>query len=159
VVAHRRRVEGKAERKTRASRRMGVAMPRRIALVLAAAIDVARALAGAALSPGRCLALVAKHFLDTWRGAVKRKRTRSRQVRDRDAGECQVPGCSRRGTHAHHIAFRSHGGGDEPENQIAACPFHHLRCIHEGYLRVFGRAPDALTWFLGGELWHGPGME
>jgi len=47
---------------------------------------------------------------------------------------------------------------DEPENQNAVCPFHHLRCIHDGYLRVFGRAPDGLTWFLGGLLWRGPGM-
>jgi hypothetical protein len=49
-----------------------------------------------------------------------------------------------------------HGGGDQPENQIAACPFHHLRCIHEGHLRVFGQAPAGLTWFLGGRLWRGP---
>ena len=132
-------------------------MPRRIAVVVAAAVEAARALAGRVLPPGRCLAFVAKHFLDTWRPLVRRSRTRSRQVRDRDESHCQVPGCSRRGTHAHHIAFRSHGGGDERENQVAVCPFHHLCCIHRGYLRVFGRAPDALTWFLGGKVWRGPG--
>jgi hypothetical protein len=62
-------------------------------------------------------------------------------------------------THAHHIAFRSQGGGDEPENQVGLCPFHHLRCVHGGYLRVFGRAPDALVWFRGGKVWRGPGAE
>jgi hypothetical protein len=61
--------------------------------------------------------------------------------------------------HAHHIAFRSQGGGDEPENQVGLCPFHHLRCVHGGYLRVFGRAPDALVWFRGGKVWRGPGAE
>jgi hypothetical protein len=69
-----------------------------------------------------------------------------------------VPGCSHGGTHAHHIAFRSHGGGDEPANQVALCGFHHLRCIHGGFLRVFGRAPDSLAWFFGGKLWRGPGL-
>jgi hypothetical protein len=129
-------------------------MPRRIAEVLAAAIQAVRAaasaLGGGVLSAGRCLAVMAKHFLDVWRPLVRRSRTRSRKVRDRDGGCCQVPGCSRRATHAHHIAFRSHGGGDELANQVGLCPFHHLRCIHGGTLRVFGRAPDALTWFLGG---------
>jgi len=156
-IALRRRIEGEAERQMRASARFGASMPRRIALVVAAAVEAARALAGRVLPAGRCLTFIAKHFLDTWRPLVRRSRTRSRRVRDRDEGHCQVPGCSRRGTHAHHIAFRSHGGGDEPENQVAACPFHHLRCIHGGYLRVFGGAPDALTWFLGGEVWRGPG--
>jgi hypothetical protein len=133
-------------------------MPRRIAAVLAAAMEAVRALGGGVLTAGRCLALLAKHFLDVWRPLVRRARTRSRKVRDRDAGCCQVPGCSRRATHAHHIAFRSHGGGDELANQLGLCAFHHLRCIHGGYLLVFGRAPDALTWFLGGKLWRGPGL-
>jgi hypothetical protein len=54
------------------------------------------------------------------------------------------------------VLFRSRGGGDEPENQIGLCAFHHLRCIHGGYLKVIGRAPDELRWFLGGEPWSGP---
>src|SRR5512132_422498 len=39
---------------------------------------------------------------------------------------------------------------DDPENQVAVCAFHHLRCIHGGHLAVFGRAPDGLTWLLDG---------
>jgi hypothetical protein len=87
---------------------------------------------------------------------VKPRRTRSREVRDRDGGHCQVPACSRQATHAHHVEFRSHGGGDEPENLVALCGFHHLRCIHGGWLRVVGRAPDGLTWILRGRIWTGP---
>ena len=79
----------------------------------------------------------------------------SRKVRDRDGGECQVPGCSHRAQHAHHVVFRSRGGGDEQENQVALCAFHHLRCVHGGYLRVEGRAPE-LRWVLGGVEWRGP---
>jgi hypothetical protein len=37
-----------------------------------------------------------------------------------------------------------------------AAPFHHLRCIHGGYLKVIGRAPDDLRWFVNGEPWEGP---
>jgi hypothetical protein len=156
VVELRRRMERDDERKMRASRLFRTPLPRRIAALLAAALHAVRTVVGEALSPGRCLAFVAAHFLDAWRGVPKATRTRSAQVRERDGGHCQVPGCSRLATHAHHIAFRSHGGGDEPENQVAVCSWHHLRCIHEGHLRVFGRAPDELTWFLGGELWSGP---
>jgi hypothetical protein len=38
---------------------------------------------------------------------------------------------------------------------VALCGFHHLRCVHGGFLRVFGRAPDDLTWLLNGEVWTG----
>lgn len=57
-----------------------------------------------------------------------------------------VPGCSHLATDAHHVLYRSRGGGDEQENQIALCEFHHLRCIHAGRLTVTGLAPDGLTW-------------
>ena len=154
----RRRIEGEKERQLRATGRFGVSLARRIAEVLAGAMAAVRAVFGHALPAGTCLAMMAKHFLDVWRPLVRRSRTRSRKVRERDDGFCQVPGCSRRAAHAHHIAFRSHGGGDAPENQVAVCGFHHLRCIHGGYLRVFGRAPDALTWWLGGKVWRGPGL-
>ena len=142
----------------RARDRFVTALPRRIAAVLAAAIRVVRERVACVLSTGRCLAIMAAHFIATWSGAVPRSRSRSRKVRDRDGGHCQVPGCSHRGAHSHHIVFRSHGGGDEPEDQAATCAFHHLRCIHGGYLRVVGRAPDALAWFLGGKIWRGPGL-
>jgi hypothetical protein len=52
--------------------------------------------------------------------------------------------------------YRSQLGGDELENQVAICGFHHLRGIHGGWLRVFGKAPDELTWILDGKEWQGP---
>jgi hypothetical protein len=80
-----------------------------------------------------------------------------RRVSRPATGNCQAPGCSRRGTQSHHVIFRSHRGSEDEENQVALCAFHHLRCIHGGYLGVFGRAPDQLTWLVGGEVWTGPG--
>jgi hypothetical protein len=154
-IALQRRLDGERERQMRAARKLVVPMPRRIAVVVAAAIQAVRDRAGALLPVGTCLAVVAKHFIDTW-WSGRSSPSRSRKVRDRDGNRCRVPGCSHRASHSHHIAFRSHGGGDGPENQVAVCAFHHLRCIHGGTLRVFGRAPDALTWFLCGKVWRGP---
>jgi hypothetical protein len=49
----------------------------------------------------------------------------------------------------HHVLYRSAGGGDERENLVALCAAHHLHCVHLGWIRVRGRAPDGLTWELG----------
>ena len=154
-IALKREVEGERERQMRAGRRCSFRCraawpcssrpPSR-----ASGGDRARAL------PGTCLAVIAFHFLASWSGAERRSKTHSQKVRDRDQGFCQVPGCSHRAVHSHHIDFRSHGGSDDPENQVGLCAFHHLRCIHGGFLAVFGRAPDRLTWLLVGMVWKGP---
>jgi hypothetical protein len=155
-IALRRKVLAEKECQMRAARRLAVPVPRRIAVVVAAAFQAVRDRAEAPFSVGKCLAIVAWHFVETWKHAAKRPSTRSRKVRERDQGFCQVPGCSHRGTHAHHVHYKSHGGGDEPGNLASLCPFHHLGCVHGGYLRVAGRAPDALTWFVEGVPWSGP---
>ncbi len=92
---------------------------------------------------------MARHFLESWRPHVKKARTASQKVRERDRCRCQVPGCSRRAVHAHHVDWRSRGGGHEDENLVALCAFHHLRGVHDGYLRVRGLAPGALVWEVG----------
>jgi hypothetical protein len=155
-IALERALDRRRERQMRAQRRLAVPMRRRIAVLLAAAIETVRERCDRPVPAGKCLAIVAWHFVETWSGLGKPRMTRSREVRERDGGHCQVPGCSRAATHAHHVDFRSHGGGDEPENLVGLCAFHHLRCIHGGWLRVVGRAPDALTWFLRGRVWDGP---
>ena len=61
-----------------------------------------------------------------------------------------APGCtSRANLESHHIRYRSGGGGHEETNQVCLCRFHHQRGAHAGQLRVFGQAPDDLTWQLG----------
>jgi len=41
----------------------------------------------------------------------------------------------------HHIQFRSHAGPHEIQNLTVLCSGHHQR-LHEGELRVSGKAPD-----------------
>ena len=84
---------------------------------------------------------------DPW---LARWAKRVSSVFERDDWRCTVPGCSsRRNLHAHHIVFRSLGGGDEPENLTTLCAFHHQRGVHGGVITVRGRAPHALTYEVG----------
>ncbi|HZY02288.1 MAG TPA: hypothetical protein VFF02_02225, partial [Anaeromyxobacteraceae bacterium] len=45
----------------------------------------------------------------------------------------------------------SQGGTDDPWNIVGVCVAHHLHCIHRGWVRLSGRAPDQLVWELGVE--------
>jgi 5-methylcytosine-specific restriction endonuclease McrA len=74
----------------------------------------------------------------------------------RDEGFCQVPGCSRPATHAHHVLSRSRGGSDEPANLVSLSAPHHLRGVHRRFIRVYGRGPDGLTWELGSRAGREP---
>jgi hypothetical protein len=85
---------------------------------------------------------------------VEAEWTRQPRHRDpvfaRDGWRCAVPACtSRCNLHDHHLRFRSAGGDNTPENRITMCAWHHLRGIHGGTVRAWGRAPDALRWELG----------
>ena len=69
---------------------------------------------------------------------------------ERDRWRCAVPACSaRRALHDHHVVFRSQGGDNARDNRVTVCAAHHLHGIHEGHIRVRGRAPDAIVWELG----------
>lgn len=151
----RREVEGERERQLRVRRKLVCPMPRRIAVLLAAAVEAVRERAGRTLPVARCLAIIAAHFIACWEPALTPPRTRAQKVRQRDLGRCQVPGCSHRAVQSHHVAFRSRGGSDDEANQISLCAFHHLRCIHGGWMRVIGEAPHALEWSVGGEVFSG----
>ena len=75
--------------------------------------------------------------------------TLKKRVAARDRHRCQVPGCSRPAVDCHHIRYRVHGGPDEEWNLISVCLAHHHGGIHDGRLRVSGRAPDELAWEFG----------
>ncbi|WP_242393001.1 HNH endonuclease [Anaeromyxobacter oryzisoli] len=128
-------------------------VPRRVALLIDASFRAARAAAGHWLNPEECVIRIAGHFVETWTETVKQlersRPARQRKILARDRCRCQVPGCSRPAAHVHHVCFRSHGGDDSGENQIALCAAHHLHAIHRGWIRVRGRAPDGLRWELG----------
>jgi hypothetical protein len=150
----RRRLEGEKERQMRSATRLGVSLPRRVAVLLAAVVRSVRDQFGRLLPVGTCLAVVASHFVEIWKHFLTRRRTRAQQVLERD-GFCLTPGCSRPAAQSHHVEFRSRGGSDDLGNQGGECPFHHLGCIHGGHLAVTGQAPEALTWLRKGKIFTG----
>jgi hypothetical protein len=69
-----------------------------------------------------------------------------RKVLQRAKHRCEVPGCrSSKHLTIHHIKFRSHGGTHDEWNLIVLCDGHH-RLLHDGFLRITGRAPDNLQF-------------
>jgi hypothetical protein len=91
------------------------------------------------------------HALASWKVDDRWLRTRMKKrhyaVFDRDDWRCVFPGCtSRRNLHAHHIVFRSAGGGNELPNLTTLCAFHHQQGVHQGTVTVRGQAPDGLEF-------------
>jgi hypothetical protein len=66
----------------------------------------------------------------------------------RDAFRCTSPVCLRRDVTPHHLRFRAHGGGDEPENLTSLCVWCHLHGIHEGRLSAEPCA-ERIRWRIG----------
>ncbi len=96
----------------------------------------------------RWLALerVIQHVIGTWESLPRHHDP----IFARDGWRCTVPGCSsRRNLHDHHLAWRSHGGGNARENRTAVCAAHHLHAVHRYTIRAAGEAPHAIHWELG----------
>ena len=152
----RRSLEREREAQLCAAGKLVAKLPEGIALTLATAFQAVRAAEGSRLSDGKCLVALARHYLEVWKPLLPTRKTLSQRIRERDLGRCQVPGCSRRAAHAHHVEPRSHCGPDTAENQVGICAHHHLVGIEKGYVRVNGTAPNGLVWELGGKIWMGP---
>jgi hypothetical protein len=112
---------------------------------------------GRASSPAEALAAMLDHVEEVW--GARRPTPREHAVFARDGWRCTVPGCSSyRNLHAHHLDFRSAGGGDELSNLTTLCAWHHLRGVHARLLRIRGSAPDGLRFelpletFMAGDL-------
>jgi hypothetical protein len=98
---------------------------------------------------GAALGVMLDHALSSW-GVLDEKVAARHRVFARDGWRCATPGCSSfENLHDHHVHFRSAGGGEELDNRVSLCAFHHLRGVHAGLLRCVGRAPDGLRWELG----------
>jgi hypothetical protein len=145
----RREFAGIEEAQMCAQGRFEVWAPRSVIGLVALAFCAARKAAGRWISSGECLARIATEFVATWQPVFDHERnTLQKQILERDGGLCRVPGCSRAADHAHHIDFRSAGGSDDPSNLISLCAAHHLHCVHMGWIRLSGTAPDGLRWEL-----------
>lgn len=104
---------------------------------------------GTAVSEGEAFEAMLDHAIRAWSERDERAR-RDYRILERDGWRCAVPGCtSLRNLQVHHIRFRSHRGGDEPENLVTLCAWHHQRGVHGGRIRITGRAPDRLRFELG----------
>ncbi len=89
----------------------------------------------------RALVLLCYQARRAWSALEKPHSRREEAILERDDWRCAVPGCSaRRSLQRHHIRFRSLGGGDEAENQVTLCAFHHLIGVHQGLIAIKGRA-------------------
>jgi hypothetical protein len=89
-----------------------------------------------------------EHAMESW--GRDRPLPKKYQVFARDGWRCTVPGCTAyRNLHKHHLEFRAAGGSDDPENCTTLCAWHHLRGIHAGVIRCWGRAPGGLRFALG----------
>src|SRR5919109_3177983 len=143
----RRELQREDDGKMCARGRFRVFLPRHTHLLLEEACRAVRKAGGRSFSPGECFGKMCARFMEILRQPQGRM-TRQKKVRERDGGLCRVPGCSRAADDVHHIIFRSKGGGHELENQVSVCAPHH-RAIHCGWIRVWGDAPDRLTWQLG----------
>jgi hypothetical protein len=141
-----RALDDEEERQMCARGERDLTVPAPVSDLLATAVRAARKAAGRWLSLSECVERLADHFLETYAGRAKERKTLSRKVRERDRNRCLVPGCSRPSAHAHHTRFRSAGGPTEMWNLGGICPPHHLHGIHYGYIKVTGRAPDGLRW-------------
>ena len=89
-------------------------------------------------------------FVATWDIDLANRRPSSQRIYVRDGWRCMAPGCtSRRNLETHHVVYRSQGGGDELENLVCLCRFHHQMGEHGSLARVRGVAPLGLVWELG----------
>src|SRR2546430_6693072 len=131
-VALRRALLGRREAQMCARGEFEIWAPRSVAEQLFSTFRAARKAAGRGLSSGECYAMVAAHFIDTWKAALTQANTVQRRVLERDAWRCTNPGCSRPAAHVHHIEFRSHGGSDAEGNPPRICGPHHLPAVASG---------------------------
>ncbi|HWE25198.1 MAG TPA: HNH endonuclease [Myxococcales bacterium] len=145
-IALRREIEEHEEGQISTRGGFDLRMPARVRRVLEDAIRAARKEAGKWITPSECLRRIAQHFIDVWEKGRKERNTVQNRVRKRDKGFCQVPWCSRVMAHVHHIIRRSQGGSNDPSNLISLCVAHHLHGVHDGWIRVSGKAPDKLRW-------------
>ena len=138
---------------TEATQRLAWRVPQEVAALFGAVRETLRAKLrpgrGRLPSDGEVFDAMLDGALLAWSLRDPRAR-RPDPVVERDGYRCAVPGCtSRRNLHDHHLRFRSAGGSDAESNRTTLCAFHHQRCLHVGWMRIGGHAPDGLVFEMG----------
>jgi hypothetical protein len=143
-----RQAEAEEHRQMWSAGELRAVVPEDVGELVSDAIEAARR-ETPGITSGQAFVAVALHFVETWAAEAIRLVRGTHPVILRDAGLCQVPGCSLPAAHVHHTWFRSAGGPLAGWNEMASCLPHHLLGIHAGKILVSGRAPDGLTFVLG----------
>jgi hypothetical protein len=121
------------------------------------ALRVLRGLHGEDRPEWWCLAVMARHFLETYADADEQvQKTLARRVVQRDEYTCAAAECLRRGgLEADHIELKSRMGPTVEWNEASMCGPHHRHIKHElGALALYGKAPDDLWVKMGERLYH-----
>ena len=104
---------------------------------------------GVGCPPWAAVSMLVADALQEWERQDPKRIPTEEKILLRDGYRCMVPVCSSmRNLEAHHVEFLSAGGSDEDWNKVTLCHGHH-RMVHEGLIRVWGRAPHALHWEIG----------
>jgi hypothetical protein len=118
-------------------------VPDDVAPILEGAQELASQIAGRLLPPEISLVALMIGAEASYSEFERKKVAQRRRLLRKSRYRCAVPGCRvRRGLHAHHVIYRSRGGGNEDQNLVILCPYHHLRGVHEGRLRIRRRGTD-----------------
>ncbi|MFT3914843.1 MAG: HNH endonuclease signature motif containing protein [Anaeromyxobacteraceae bacterium] len=150
-----RKAREERDRQMWSSGEVRLSVPEDVDALFRDAVTAARLRTGPGLTPGQALFMMSAHFTKTWIDLASALWKKTDAVMKRDGCRCRVPGCSHPAEHLHHIRFRSHGGCSEHWNLVALCAAHHLIAIHQGFIRVSGRAPGDLVW----EFFERDGLE
>ena len=126
---------------------LSLRLPAELARDLLGTMEFAGALVGDRMPQWYGLLMLLMDFVETWDESPERE---SAPIYERDGYRCMAPGCtSRRNLEDHHVLYRSRGGGNEQDNRICLCRFHHQRGEHGGLTTCRGRAPLGVVWKMG----------
>jgi hypothetical protein len=104
---------------------------------------------GVGCPPWVAVSMIVADALQEWQRRDPKRIPTEERILLRDGYRCMVPVCSSmKNLEVHHIEFLSEGGSDEDWNKVTLCHGHH-RMVHEGIVRVWGRAPHELYWEIG----------
>jgi hypothetical protein len=106
------------------------------------------------LDDGQCVVWMLLRFAAVWAKPEIAALHQQYAIFERDGWQCASPHCTaRRHLEAHHTEFRSHCGSDDAWNLSARCYGCHRSAIHDGFMRVSGRAPADMVQVLGLGHW------